>query len=187
MKTDKTLSAEKAEQLLSRLKTRFSENMHRHKGLEWNDVTDKLRKDKSKLHSLYEMERTGGEPDVIGFDKKSDQFLIADCAAETPSGRRSLCYDEPALNERKEHKPAGSALGMAAAMGIELMTEAEYRLLQSLGKFDTKTSSWLQTPVDIRKAGGALFGDFRYGQVFVYHNGAQSYYASRGFRGIVRL
>ncbi len=177
----------KESELLLILENRFKNNMHRHKGLDWDKIHDRLMENKSKLRSLHAMERTGGEPDVIGFDKKTKEYLFADCSAESPSGRRSLCYDEQALKERKEHKPTGSATGMAAEMGIELMTEADYRLLQSLGKFDSKTSSWLKTPDDIRQAGGALFGDFRYGHVFIYHNGAQSYYAARGFRGILRL
>lgn len=187
MKQKNKLPAGHEAELLLTLENRFKKNMQRHKGLEWDEILNRMMKNKSKLGSLNEMECTGGEPDVIGFDKKSNQYLFADCSAESPSGRRSLCYDEQALKERKEHKPKGSAMGMAAEMGIELMTEEDYRLLQSFGKFDTKTSSWLKTPDDIRKAGGSLFGDFRYGHVFIYHNGAQSYYAARGFRGILRL
>lgn len=187
MKQKNKLTAGKEGELLLILENRFKKNMHRHRGLEWHEILNRILEDKSKLRSLNEMERTGGEPDVIGFDKKSNQFLYADCSVESPSGRRSLCYDEQALKERKEHKPAGSAIGMAAEMGIELMTEEEYRWLQQHGKFDTKTSSWIKTPDDIRKAGGSLFGDFRYGHVFIYHNGAQSYYAARGLRGILRL
>ncbi len=187
MKKKNSFTGGKEAELLLILENRFKKNMPRHKGLEWDEIHNRLIKDKSKLRSLNEMERSGGEPDVIGLDKKSNQYLFADCSAESPPGRRSHCYDEQALKERKEHKPSGSAMGMAAEMGIDLMTEEDYRLLQSLGKFDTKTSSWLKTPDDIRKAGGSLFGDFRYGHVFIYHNGAQSYYAARGFRGILRL
>ncbi len=161
--------------------------MSRHKGLKWAQVEAKLEANPAKLWSLQEMERTGGEPDVVGHDKKSGEFMFCDCSAESPAGRRSVCYDRAALESRKEHQPKTSAMDMAAAMGIELLTEAEYRQLQELGAFDTKTSSWLQTPSDIRKLGGALFGDFRYGHVFVYHNGAQSYYAARAFRGSLRV
>jgi hypothetical protein len=170
-------------ELLSSLSARFSANMNRHKGLKWADVEKRLVGKPTLLRSLHLMESTGGEPDVIGMDGKSGAYIFCDRAAETPAGRRSLCYDEEALLARKEHKPAGSALGMAAEMGIELLTEADYRALQELGEFDRKTSSWLLTPEPIRTLGGALFGDRRYGQVFIYHNGVQSYYGGRGFRG----
>ena len=160
--------------------------MNRHKGVEWNNVQAKLEANNKQLWSLHEMERTGGEPDVVGFDKKSDKFIFFDCSPESPKGRRSLCYDRQALDSRKENKPENSAMGMAAAMGIELLTEEEYRDLQKLGNFDTKTSSWIATPSAIRKLGGAIFADFRFGNVFVYHNGAESYYAGRGFRGSLR-
>ncbi len=169
------------------MKTRFEKNAARHKGIEWAAVQKKLEAAPEKLWSLQEMERTGGEPDVVGCDKKSGEFLFYDCAAETPKARRSICYDPEALESRKEHKSKDSAIGMANAMGIELLTEEEYRALQQLGKFDTKTSSWLKTPPEIRKLGGAIFGDFRYGQVFIYHNGVESYYAVRGFRGALRV
>lgn len=185
--TKKKLTTGAEKEILQRLETRFHKNLNRHSSLKWDDVLKKLKSSKAKLCSLYEMERTGGEPDVIGFDKKTDQFLFADCSAESPAGRRSLCYDEQALKERKENKPSGSAEGMAGEMGIELMTVEEYKQFQEWGRFDTKTSSWLKTPDDIRKEGGSLFGDFRYGHVFIYHNGAQSYYAARGFRGLLRL
>lgn len=181
------LSAEKREELLKALKVRFNENMIRHEGLEWPKVQAKLEDATQKLWSLYEMERTGGEPDVIGFDSKSGEYIFCDCSAESPKGRRSLCYDHEALESRKENKPKNSAVGMAAAMGLELLTEEEYRDLQRLGKFDAKTSSWIRTPPDIRKFGGAIFADFRYGHVFVYHNGAESYYAARGFRCLLRV
>lgn len=175
------------EELLKTLETRFRENVKRHRGLEWTDVAARLRAHPAKLRSLYEMERTGGEPDVVGREKKSGALTFYDCSAESPSGRRSLCYDRDALDARKEHKPEGSALEMAAAMGIELLTEAQYRELQTLGEFDLKTSSWIATPAEIRKLGGALFCDRRYDHVFVYHNGASSYYAARGFRGSLKV
>lgn len=181
------LSAEQREELLLALEVRFEKNMTRHKGLEWQKVLAKLGASPQKLWSLHEMESTGGEPDVIGYDKKTDEYIFYDCSSETPKGRRSFCYDQEALESRKEHKPQNSAMGMAAAMGIELLTEEQYRDLQKLGPFDTKTSSWLKTPPEIRKHGGAIFGDYRYGQVFVYHNGAESYYAARAFRGSLRV
>lgn len=185
--TNKELSPEQREALLGALKARFERNMHRHKGLTWATLQAKLEANPQKLWSLHEMESTGGEPDVVGHDQKTDEYLFYDCSAETPKGRRSVCYDREALESRKEHKPATNAIDMAAAMGIELLTEAQYRELQQLGDFDTKTSSWVQTPADIRALGGALFGDRRYNQVFVYHNGAESYYGSRGFRGSLRV
>jgi len=179
----KKLSPEHREKLLSRLQDRFEKNMNRHKGLKWADVQAKLESNPEKLWSLNEMEGSGGEPDVVGHDKKTGAYIFYDCAAESPSSRRSLCYDAAALASRKENKPKGSAVDMAAAMGIELLTEEQYRELQKLGKFDTKTSSWVKTPAEIRKLGGAIFCDRRYNTVFVYHNGAESYYAARGFRG----
>jgi hypothetical protein len=175
------------EQLLQSLKLRFDKHLHRHKSLLWDKVQTKLVASTKVLKALAYMERTGGEPDVIGYDSASDQYLFCDCAAESPSGRRSLCFDEKALSARKENKPSGSALGMAAQWGFELLTEAQYRDLQQLGEFDTKTSSWIATPADVRALGGALFCDRRYGKVFVYHNGAESYYAARGFRGVLRV
>ena len=175
------------EALLKTLKTRFEQNTNRHPNLAWADVQKRLEAHPDKLAALHEMEQTGGEPDVVGSDKKTGQLLFVDCAAESPSGRRSLCFDADALASRKENKPKGSAAGMAAAMGIELLTEAEYRELQKLGAFDTKTSSWVQTPAAIRDLDGALFCDRRYNTVFVYHNGAESYYAARGFRGSLRV
>ena len=181
------MSSAQREELLSTLKTRFEKNMNRHKGLEWAKVQAKLEGDVKKLWSLSEMERTGGEPDVVGYDKKSGEYIFYDCSAESPKGRRSVCYDPEALESRKEHKPANSAVGMATEMGIELLTEEQYRELQKLEKFDLKTSSWVKTPADIRKLGGALFCDRRYDHVFVYHNGAESYYAARGFRGWVSI
>jgi len=183
----KSLSPAQQSELLATLKTRFEKNMKRHKGIEWATVQKKLETAPEKLWSLNEMEQTGGEPDVVGLDKKAGEFLFYDCAAETPKGRRSICYDPAALESRKEHKPKDSAVGMATTMGIDLLTEEEYRALQEFGKFDTKTSSWLKTPPAIRKLGGAIFGDFRYDQVFIYHNGAESYYAVRGFRGSLRV
>lgn len=177
------LSAPQRDELLTTLKARFEKNMNRHKGLEWTKVQAKLEANAEKLWSLNEMERTGGEPDVVGFEKKTGEYTFYDCSAESPKDRRSLCYDRAALDARKEHKPKDSALDMANAMGIELLTEQQYRDLQQLGNFDLKTSSWVQTPADIRKLGGALFCDRRYNQVFLYHNGADSYYAARGFRG----
>ena len=175
------------EELLNELKARFEKNTDRHKGFKWADVRAKLEADHAKLWSLSEMERTGGEPDVVGFDKKTGEFIFFDCSAETPKGRRSLCYDRAAWESRKEHKPESSALEVASAMGIKILNEEDYRGLQKLGRFDTKTSSWLETPADIRELGGAIFGDWRYGHVFFYHNGAESYYASRAFRGSLRV
>jgi len=183
----KELSPGQREELLRALKARFEKNMNRHKSLEWAKVQAKLEVNTEKLWSLNEMERTGGEPDVVGHDKKTGEYIFYDCSAESPIGRRNVCYDREALESRKEHKPENSAMGMAAAMGIELLTEEEYRELQKLGKFDTKTSSWIKTPTDIRKLGGAIFADFRYGHVFVYHNGAESYYGARAFRGSLRV
>ena len=179
----KQLSAQQRDELLAALKARFEKNMGRHKGLEWAKVQAKLETNPEKLWSLNEMERTGGEPDVVGFDKKTGEYTFYDCSAESPRDRRSICYDRDALEARKENKPKDSAVNMAAAMGIELLTEEQYRELQQLGNFDLKTSSWVQTPADIRKLGGALFCDRRYNHVFLYHNGADSYYAARGFRG----
>jgi hypothetical protein len=180
----KELSPKQREELLNTLKARFEKNMNRHKGLEWAKVQAKLEaRTGGELWSLNEMERTGGEPDVVGHDKKTGEYIFYDCSAESPKGRRSVCYDREALESRKEHKPKNNAIDMAAAMGIELLSEEQYRELQKLGNFDTKTSSWVQTPSDIRKLGGALFCDRRYNHVFVYHNGAESYYAARGFRG----
>ncbi|UEG49715.1 DUF4256 domain-containing protein [Ferruginibacter lapsinanis] len=183
----KKLSSEQNDELLRILKARFEKNMQRHKGLDWAAIQAKLKADPGKLWSLDEMESTGGEPDVIGFDKKTDEYIFVDCSAESPKGRRSICYDHEALESRKEHKPANSAIEMAADMGIELLTEEQYRALQQLGEFDTKTSSWLTTPPAIRKLGGAIFGDRRFNTVFVYHNGAESYYAARAFRGVLRV
>jgi hypothetical protein len=180
-------STEQGEALLDVLKKRFEENMHRHRGLVWANIQARIEAKPEKLRSLQEMERTGGEPDVVGFDKKTGEYIFFDCSAESPTGRRSLCYDDNALKSRKEHKPNDSALGMAAAIGIEILTEAQYRELQQLGPFDTKTSSWIKTPDAIRKLGGALFCDRRYDQVFTYHNGAESYYAVRGFRGSLKV
>jgi hypothetical protein len=185
--TEKNLSTQQRELLLRALRTRFETNMHRHGGVAWPEVQAKLEADAIKLWSLNEMERTGGEPDVVGHDKSTGEYIFCDCSAESPNGRRSICYDREALESRKQHKPADSALDMAAAMGIELLTEQEYRALQELGKFDTKTSSWIRTPTRIRKLGGALFCDRRYDTVFVYHNGAESYYAARAFRGSLRV
>ena len=181
--TKKDLSSERRQELLGTLHARFEKNMSRHKGLEWARVQAKLEANSQKLWSLHEMERTGGEPDVIGNDRGASEYLFYDCSAESPKGRRSICYDPEALESRKENKPAGSAVGLATAMGIELLTEEQYRNLQKLGTFDTKTSSWVKTPPEIRKLGGALFCDRRYDTVFVYHNGAESYYAARAFRG----
>lgn len=181
------LPAAQAEELIKILKTRFDKNMNRHKGLKWDDIEVKLLARPDKLWSLEEMEITGGEPDVVGLDKKTGEFLFYDCSAESPKDRRSICYDAGALESRKENKPKDSAINMAAEMGIEILTEQEYRQLQDLGKFDLKTSSWIQTPPEIRKLGGALFCDRRYDHVFVYHNGAESYYAARAFRGSLRI
>jgi hypothetical protein len=185
----KELTASQKEELLGTLKARFEKNRNRHKDIEWPAVKTRLEQAGAgdKLWSLYEMERTGGEPDVVGFDKQTGEYIFYDCAAESPKGRRSVCYDREALEARKEHKPANNAIDMAADMGIEILDEAEYRKLQELGNFDTKTSSWIRTPADIRKLGGAIFADYRYGKVFVYHNGAESYYAARGFRGSLRV
>ena len=183
----KKLSSAQREELLKNLKVRFEKNMNRHKGLEWAKIQAKLEANNEKLWSLNEMEITGGEPDVVGSEKKTGEYIFFDCSAESPKGRRSVCYDHEALASRKEHKPENSAIEMAADMGIELLTEEQYRELQKLGKFDTKTSSWIKTPPDIRKLGGAIFADYRYGNVFVYHNGAESYYAARGFRGSLRV
>ena len=185
--TKKKLSPEQRKELLKALKARFEKNSNRHKGLEWDKVQAKLEANPEKLWSLNEMERTGGEPDVIGHDKKTGEYTFCDCSPESPKGRRSLCYDREALDARKEHKPKDSAVDAAAAMGIELLTEDQYRELQRLGDFDTKTSSWVKTPSDIRKLGGALFCDRRYNTVFVYHNGAESYYAARAFRGSLKV
>ena len=181
------LSTKQREELLSVLKSRFAENMTRHKGLEWAKVESRLNANPDKLWSLSEMESTGGEPDVVGYDKKTGEFIFYDCSAESPKNRRSVCYDGEALRSRKEHKPKNSAVEMAAAMGIELLTEEQYRELQQLGNFDTKTSSWVLTPKSIRDLGGAIFCDRRYNHVFVYHNGAESYYAARCFRGCLRV
>ena len=183
----KQLSPQQREELLKTLKARFEKNMNRHKGLDWAKVQAKLEVSPEKLWSLGEMESTGGEPDVVGYDKKTGDYVFYDCAAETPKGRRSFCYDRAALDSRKEHKPANNAVDVAAAMGVELLTEEQYRELQKLGKFDLKTSSWIDTPADVRKLGGALYCDRRYERVFVYHNGAESYYAARGFRGSLRV
>ena len=183
----KELSKDHCNELLKALKIRFEKNPNRHKGIEWSNVQAKLESNTEKLWTLNEMETTGGEPDVVAHDKKTGEYIFYDCAAESPNGRRSFCYDNDALESRKENKPKNSAIGMAVAMGIELLSEEQYRELQQLGKFDTKTSSWIKTPSDIRKLGGAIFADFRYGNVFVYHNGAESYYAARGFRGSLRV
>lgn len=186
-KNNAYLTEQQSEAFLKILKTRFQNNKKRHVGIDWAKVQQKLEVHPEKLWSLHKMEVTGGEPDVVGFDKKTDAFLFYDCAPESPKARRSLCYDREALQSRKEHKPKNSAIDIAVEMGIEILTEEEYRALQKLGNFDTKTSSWLKTPEKIRKLGGAIFGDYRFDTVFVYHNGAQSYYASRGFRGVLRI
>lgn len=183
----KELPLEQREELLKALKVRFEKHIDRHKGLEWANVLAKLEADPEKLWSLNEMERTGGEPDVIGYDHLKKEYIFSDCSAESPKGRRSICYDREALESRKNHKPANSAMDMAEAMGIEILTEEQYRALQKLDNFDMKTSSWVHTPSDIRELGGALFCDRRFGHVFVYHNGADSYYAARGFRGSLRV
>jgi hypothetical protein len=183
----KKLSSEQREELLKALKTRFEKNLNRHKGLEWAKVHAKLQANTEKLWSLNAMEETGGEPDVVGYDKKTGEYVFYDCSAESPKDRRSVCYDHEALEKRKEHKPKDSAINMAADMGIELLNEEQYRELQKLGNFDTKTSSWIITPANIRKLGGALFCDRRFDTVFLYHNGAESYYAARGFRGWLRV
>lgn len=184
---NKTLSPEQREELLSALAERFQENMNRHEDLEWANVQARLEANSEKLASLYEMERTGGEPDVVAYDEKTGEYIFYDCAVQSPSGRRSVCYDREAWESRKQHKPGNNAVDMAADMGITLLTEAQYRALQQLGEFDTKTSSWVVTPAKIRELGGALFCDRRYDTVFVYHNGAESYYAARGFRGLLRV
>ena len=183
----KELSGEQRERLLKALKARFEKNMNRHKGLEWAQAQAKLEANAEKLWSINEMERTGGEPDVVGQDKKTGEYIFYDCSAESPNGRRSLCYDHEALESRKENKPKGNAVDLAAAIGIELLTEEQYRELQKLGNFDAKTSSWVKTPPGIRKLGGAIFCDRRFDTIFVYHNGAESYYAARGFRGSIRV
>jgi hypothetical protein len=186
----KELSATQTDEIRKILKTRFEKNMNRHKSVEWAAIQAKLEKNPAKLWSLNEMENTGGEPDVVVFPKGNEQtgdYLFCDCSVESPKGRRSLCYDRAALDARKENKPANSALDMAAAIGIDILTEEQYRELQQLGHFDMKTSSWIKTPADIRKLGGAIFADYRYGKVFVYHNGAESYYAARGFRGTLKI
>ena len=187
MQSAKSINVKQCEELLKILKARFEKNMNRHKGLEWAKIQPKLEANSDKLWSLNEMERTGGEPDVVGYDNKTGELIFYDCSAESPKGRRSVCYDREGQESRKEHKPKDNAIDMAAAMGIELLTEAQYRELQQLGNFDTKTSSWVKTPSNIRKLGGALFCDRRYDTVFVYHNGAESYYAARGFRGLLRV
>jgi hypothetical protein len=188
MKSSKTeLSPTQREELLKALKARFDKNMNRHKGLEWSKVQARLEANTDKLWSLHEMERTGGEPDIVGHDKKTGEYIFYDCSAESPKGRRSVCYDREALEARKEHKPKDSAVNMATAMGIELLTEEQYRELQKLGEFDTKTSSWVKTPPEIRQLDGALFCDRRFDHVFVYHNGAESYYAGRAFRGSLNV
>jgi hypothetical protein len=187
MMESRNLQPEQAEELLATLGARFRKHMERHEGIEWQDVQARLEAHPDKLWSLHEMERTGGEPDVIGYDEQTGKYIFVDCSAESPKGRRSVCYDQEALESRKEHKPKASAVGMAEEMGIELLTEQQYRELQQLGSFDTKTSSWVKTPARIRQLGGALFCDRRYDAVFVYHNGAESYYAARGFRGLLRV
>ena len=187
MSTAKNMGVKQCDELLSALKTRFKQNMQRHKALVWADIQARLEADASKLWSLGEMERTGGEPDIVGLDGKTGEYIFYDCSEQSPTGRRSVCYDPEALESRKAAKPENSALGMAAEMGVEILTIEQYQELQQLGKFDTKTSSWLQTPPEIRKLGGAIFGDRRYDHVFIYHNGAESYYAARGFRGSLRV
>ena len=187
MENKKELSPEQGDELIAIVKTRFYKNRNRHNDLEWDEIQAKLKANPKKLWSLHEMERTGGEPDVVGHDEKTGEYLFYDCALESPKGRRSLCYEREALDSRKEFKPANTAIDMAKKMGIELLDEDQYRFLQQFGKFDTKTSSWIKTPLDIRKLGGAIFADFRYNNVFIYHNGASSYYAVRGFRGLLRV
>jgi hypothetical protein len=187
MKREKEVEEKEREELLRALKTRFEKNMSRHQDIEWAKVRARLEANPEKLWSLSEMERTGGEPDVVGYDKETGEYLLYDCSAESPQGRRNVCYDREALESRKEARPADSAMNMAAAMGIEILTEEQYRELQELGDFDTKTSSWLKTPSEIRKLGGAIFADRRYDHVFVYHNSASSYYGVRGFRGSLRI
>ncbi len=183
----KELSAKQQKEILDILKIRFDKNMNRHAGLDWTKVQSKLQSNAEKLWSIAEMEKTGGEPDVVDFNKKTDSITFIDCSAESPTGRRSICYDKAALDARKENKPKNSALNMASEMGIDILDEEQYRALQKLGKFDSKTSSWIKTPLDIRKLGGAIFADYRYGNIFIYHNGADSYYSSRGFRGIIKI
>ena len=185
--TKRKLSSERTSELLGILKARFEKNMNRHKGMVWEKVETKLKANGDKLWSLDQMEETGGEPDVVAFDKRTDVYTFYDCAPESPKGRRSVCYDHEALEARKENKPQNSAIQMASDMGVSILTEEQYKELQQLGKFDTKTSSWIATPADIRKLGGAIFADWRYGHVFVYHNGAESYYAARGFRGALAV
>lgn len=187
MSNNKALSIDQQKALLKVLKLRFEKNMMRHQDIEWQPIQTKLEKNIKKLWTLQKMEDTGGEPDVVAYDKKTDEYIFYDCSNESPKGRRSICYDREALNSRKTHKPLNSAMDMAETMGIELLTEKQYKELQHLGNFDTKTSSWIKTPSEIRKLGGALFADFRYDNVFVYHNGASSYYAARGFRGCIRV
>lgn len=184
---ERILSLEQREELLKILKSRFEKNMNRHNGMEWTNVQTNLEANTEKLWALHEMERTDGEPDVVGYDDETGEYIFYDCSAESPKGRRSVCYDNEALESRKQHKPENSAIEMAITMGIELLTEEQYRELQNLGNFDMKTSSWVKTPSDIRKLGGAIFADYRYGHVFVYHNGADSYYGARGFRGSLRV
>ncbi len=181
------MNAAVRDEVIKTLRHRFEQNTGRHKGLTWDAVQAKLEASPRALETLHDMERTGGEPDVIGYDRAADRFTFCDCSPETPKGRRSICYDREALDARKEHKPGGNAVDMASALGIDMLTEAQYRVLQTLGEFDTKTSSWVKTPPEVRSLGGALFCDRRYGQVFVYHNGAESYYAGRGFRGLVSV
>jgi hypothetical protein len=187
MKSVKKINEKQREYLLETLKARFEKNMNRHNGLKWAQIEVNLKANPGKLWSLNEMEKTGGEPDVVGYDKNADGFIFYDCSAESPIGRRNVCYDHEALKSRKEYKPKDSAINMAIAMGIEILSEEQYRELQKIGKFDTKTSSWLKTPSEIRKLGGAIFGDRRYNYVFMYHNGAESYYGARGFRGSLRV
>lgn len=187
MSQQKIVSQQQKEELLKTLQTRFEKNLNRHKDLEWKKVQEKLEANSEKLWSLNEMEETEGEPDVIKYDKTTDEYVFYDCSAESPKGRRSVCYDPEALESRKQHKPKHSAIGMAAEMGIELLTEEQYHELQQLGKFDTKTSSWIATLADVRALGGAIFGDWRYGKTFIYHNGAESYYGARGFRACLKV
>ncbi|MFT2009319.1 DUF4256 domain-containing protein [Pontibacter sp. 13R65] len=187
MRNEAKIPSERIEELFKIMRTRFEKHRHRHPELEWVKIQKKLEDHPDKLWSLNEMEETGGEPDIIDFDQNTGEYIFCDCSAESPKGRRSVCYDHEALESRKQHKPMNSAVGMAAEMGIELLTEEQYFGLQKLGKFDTKTSSWILTPPDIRNKGGAIFGDFRFGRVFIYHNGAESYYGARGFRGLLKL
>lgn len=187
MRHNNELLPEQIEGLFTELKTRFYKNKNRHKDIEWLDVQKKLKANKEKLWSIYEMERTGGEPDLVKFDNKSNEYIFFDCSAESPIGRRSLCYDRDAYESRKKFKPKNNAIDVASAMGIDILNEEQYRELQSFGRFDCKTSSWLKTPKEIRNLGGAIFGDFRYNSIFIYHNGAESYYAARGFRGILKV